>query len=183
MKLSVEKTLLPLAVIMLFIVAQSCNQKKKQGEVHIEQHEKNQGEHKGNHEHAEEQEHTEEHDHAGFELEELTLNNGEKWQADKPTNRNAENLLAIGNRFSKKDHRTLEDYRTFGSEVEAGINKMIRECTMRGEPDVALHIWFFPILEGAESLKEANNAEGLEEVSSEMIKRMRIYDDFFEYNE
>lgn len=110
----------------------------------------------------------------------LTLNNGVKWESDEPTDRNAGVLVGIGDQFSKKSNRTLEDYHTFGNDINTALNTMIRECTMEGEADMALHYWFLPVLEQTGTLRDATDTTGLSSVTSEMTQRLRIYGDYFE---
>ena len=159
------------ALALLFVVVQACNQTVK---------DKDQEQELMEHPHEESLDKNDSHDHGSHDEDRLTLNNGAKWQDDEPTNKNANIIISIGDQFEKDDTRTLEDYNAFGNEVIEAINIMIRECTMKGEADLALHFWFAPILHQAEALKEATDTTGLSEIASEMIDRMRVYHDYFE---
>jgi hypothetical protein len=88
------------------------------------------------------------------------LNNGAKWEADEPTNKNAGLLIANGDQFEKKSNRTLEDYHDFGNDINSGINKMIKECTMKGAQDQALHMWFLRVLKQTNTLKTQLTPQG-----------------------
>lgn len=156
MKNVILKSVLPAAVALLFILPQACNQSgKDQGQ-------------------------NETHEHDSLVSYKLTLNNGVKWKADGPTKKNAAILISIGEQFSKKSNRTLEDYHAFGQDINSGINTMIKECTMEGEEDKALHLWFLPLLNQVSSLKNATDTAGLSNITSEMIHRLGIYKDYFE---
>ena len=170
MKKNVFKFILPLATALFFIMPQACNQSgKEQDKVQTETHQ---------HEHPDSYE--EHHEHESMSSDSLVLNNGAKWNADEPTNKNAGLLIATGDQFAKKSNRTLEDYHTFGKDITSGINKMINECTMEGAPDQALHLWFLPLLKQTGTLKEATDTTGLNNLSSQMIHRLHIYHDYFE---
>lgn len=86
----------------------------------------------------------EEHHH--FENGVLKLNDGKKWQADQPTRENVAHLQSLAVSYESEPPSSVSGLQTFGSEVNEGINQMIRECTMTGEADEALHHWFFPIM-------------------------------------
>lgn len=170
MKKNLFKFVLPFATALLFIMPQACNQSgKNQDQTQSETHE---------HEPSDSQ--AENHEHESMVSDSLVLNNGAKWKADVPTNKNAGLLIATGDQFGKKSNRTLEDYHAFGNDINSGINKMINECTMEGAPDQALHMWFLPVLKQTGTLKNATDTTGLGNLTSEMIHRLHIYPDYFE---
>lgn len=166
MKKNVLKLVLPIAVFFIFILAQGCNQSGKNQEQAPT----------GTTEHAT----SESHEHESMASDSLALNNGAKWKADEPTNKNAGLLIATGDQFSKNSKRTLEDYHAFGNDITSGINKMIKECTMEGKEDAALHLWFLPLLQQTGTLKDAKDTTGLGSVTSEMIHRLQMYKNYFE---
>lgn len=167
MKNVYRKLVLPTIVVLSFIILQACNQSGEKQEP-TDQHNPAQIEH-----------HEDEHAHEGNVSGKLTLNNGSKWLADDPTNKNAATLISIGEQFSKKSNKTLTGYRAFGNDIQSAINKMIKECTMKGEADQALHYWFLPILEQVNTLKEATDTTGLSSITSEMNHRLNEYHDYF----
>ena len=168
MKKAVSKLVLSVAMVMFFIVPQACNPSgKNQDQAQTEAHE-----------HSETDE--DHHDHESIAAESLTLDNGTKWEADEPTNNNANLLISIGDRFSDISNKTLEDYQIFGKDILGGINKMIQECSMEGAADHALHLWFLPLLEQSRTLQEATDTTGLASLTSEMIHRLNEYYDYFE---
>lgn len=170
MKKTAPKLFLLFAAAFLFILPQSCKQNAKKQEHQHEQAEADAHEHEDDHAHS----------HEGVDSDMLTLNNGSKWMADEPTNKNASILISIGEMFSKDSDKTLEDYHTFGNDINAAINLMIKECSMKGEADQALHYWFLPLLEQVNTIKEATDTIGLGTITSEMIHRLKEYNDYFE---
>ncbi len=166
MKKNILKLVLPTVVFSIFILAQGCNQSGKHQELAPTE--------------ANEHETGDSHDHDSMATDSLTLNNGAKWKADEPTNKNAGALIATGDQFSKSSKRTLDDYHAFGNDITSGINKMIKECTMEGKEDAALHLWFLPLLKQTNALKEATDTTGLGAVTSEMIHRLQMYKNYFE---
>src|SRR5690606_22698145 len=145
----------------------SCNQSEKNGnQIQTEQHDEI-------HDH-------EAHDQENHSVDRLTLNNGAKWPADAPTNKNAKIIISIGDQFLENDNKNLQDYQTFGSDVNEAINTMIQECTMKGEADMALHFWFAPIMQSAHILKEASDTNELRNIALKMNDRMHSYHEYFE---
>ena len=172
MKSGNVKYSLAIALALIYILAPSCNQSEKSDDqMHTESHDEIHEQGGVDDDHA---------DHGDHSVDQLTLHNGAKWPADAPTNKNADVIISIGDQFSKMNPKTVEDYKTFGNDVNEAINTMIRECTMKGEADMALHYWFAPILQNASDLKETSNINELENIASEMIDRIHIYHQYFE---
>lgn len=171
MKTTFSKLFLLFVAAFLFAMNQSCEND------HAEEH--NHTEHT-NHDDHDAHDHDHDHDHVSDGVDKLTLNDGQKWEADEPTNKNVEMLVSIGKEFSNDADKSLEDYNKFGSDVIDAINVMIKECTMEGAADQALHYWFLPIMNNANSLKDATDIAGLDDVASETIGRMNVYQDYFE---
>ena len=74
----------------------------------------------------------------------LTLNNGQKWKADAPTNENVVDMRTIVQNFSAVPHTDLSDYQILNSDLQKGVDKMIQECKMKGPDHDALHLWLEP---------------------------------------
>ncbi|SRR5690606_22823177 len=172
MKPGIVKFGLGIAIALIYILATSCNQSEKSNDhMHTESHEEIHDQSEVHDDHA---------DHGDHSVDQLTLHNGAKWPADAPTNKNADVIISIGDQFSKKDPKTVEDYQKFGNDVNEAINTMIRECTMKGEADMALHYWFAPILQNASDLKKTSDTNELKSIASEMNDRIHIYHQYFE---
>lgn len=176
MKHYIIKPFLTVATLTCFILIQSCNNSSEERHDQSQHHEQSQDHDNHNHESIS----VGSHGHDGMTGDDLSLNDGEKWEADEPTNRNAEIIRTIGTHFQEIGEKTLEDYQTFGHEVNEAINTMIRECTMEGEADQALHNWFLPLLQHAETLQDATDTDGLDEIADKMIDRINMYSGYFE---
>lgn len=176
MKFNIINLLFSVAVVTSFILIQSCNNSPEQHHEGAQDHEEIQ-DHEG-------QDHDSHgvgsHGHESLTEERLTLNNGSKWEADEPTNRNAEKIIAIADHFLEINDKNLQAYQAFGEDITEALNTMIRECTMEGEADQALHLWFFPLLQHAETLQNATGTDGLDEIAVKMIDRINMYSGYFE---
>src|SRR5690606_41134019 len=110
----------------------------------------------------------------------LELNNGKKWKLDAPTKHNAAQMKAMTKQFQGSNPSTLADFKKYGSDIKAGLDQMILECTMTGADDQALHEWFFPILENTGEIAKTDNTEKAKELSHEIIERINVLDQYFE---
>lgn len=82
----------------------------------------------------------------------ITLNNGEKWQADKHTNDKVSEM-----KTQVANYKKSKDYAKLSTDLEAGVNELIKGCTMDGEPHNQLHHWLEPFMGKVQSMKDASN--------------------------
>ncbi|HRO46434.1 hypothetical protein [Agriterribacter sp.] len=110
----------------------------------------------------------------------LALNNGQKWEADTPTNENVEAIRSIAQSFAVKPHTAITDYHVLGSGLQKGLNKMIQECKMSGPDHDALHQWFEPILKDVNELKKVEAIASAEKIFHAINERLDLYTQYFE---
>ena len=110
----------------------------------------------------------------------LTLNNGQKWKADMPTNENVTALRTAAQNFAAGSHSSLSDYASVASELQNGLDKMIRECKMSGADHDALHVWLEPLLKGVGELTKAKDAAAAEKIFNAIDERLDLYPQYFE---
>jgi len=82
----------------------------------------------------------------------ITLNNGEKWEADNHTNEKVSEMKTEVENYKKNN-----DYSKLATNLEADVSELIKGCTMDGEPHNQLHHWLEPYIGLVNSLKDANN--------------------------
>ncbi|MEO6844469.1 MAG: hypothetical protein ABI184_04800 [Ginsengibacter sp.] len=111
---------------------------------------------------------------------ELTLNNGAKWQADTMTNRHLIQIKTMANMFKVAPFPAVEKYQILGSDLQAGLNSMIKDCTLKGAPDEALHKWMLPILHQAQALKNVTDTATAKPIFDSLDQRINIYYDYFQ---
>lgn len=123
---------------------------------------------------------TTEHNHQHSEAPMLTLNNGAKWNSDESTNKNVSELETIIHRWHGNTNKVLPDYQTAGNELQAGLDKMIRECRMKGPDHDALHLWLEPLLKNVRDLKKASREKEAAAVFHQIDERIKNYHQYFE---
>ncbi len=107
----------------------------------------------------------------------LVLNNGIKWKADSVTITNAEALQAI---ITSANPKTLEDYRKISAEINEGLNKMIKQCTMKGADHDALHLWLEPLIKNVKELGESSTVEKAAPILHELETQANLFPQYFE---
>ena len=107
----------------------------------------------------------------------LSLNNGAKWQADASTNAN---VGALKNILALAKPTATEHYQATGKLLQAGLDKMIRECRMQGADHEALHQWLEPLMGQVQKLQEASSIEEAQTLYGELEKQLQVYDAYFE---
>lgn len=123
---------------------------------------------------------TTEHTHQNSEAPMLTLNNGVKWDSDESTNKNVSELESMMHRWHENKNKALPDYQKAGNELQAGLDKMIRECRMKGPDHDALHLWLEPLLKNVSELNKTTSEKEAENVFHQIDGRIKSYHQYFE---
>jgi hypothetical protein len=108
--------------------------------------------------------------------EKLVLNNGEKWKADSITNANVAIIESI---ISNNKPVSLEDYLKAAGEIKQSLNKLIKDCRMKGPDHDALHHWLEPFLATHKQLSEVKTVEEAQAIYKELDAQIRVYPEFF----
>lgn len=106
---------------------------------------------------------------------ELTLNNGQKWNADAATNARVKKMQELTYDF-RQSNRT--DYATLGNEMQTQIDSLISACKMKGPDHDALHVWLMPVMRYTKKLHDADKKEAAE-AYHELNERLTLYDAYF----
>lgn len=108
---------------------------------------------------------------------ELTLNNGNRWKADSITHVNVSALSKI---ITEQKPATLEDYHASAQQLQAGIEKLLTDCRMKGDEHEALHHWLEPIMESNGKLSKSTTVEEASTLYNAERERINIYPQYFE---
>ena len=154
---------------------------EESGDAHNDSHEMHdQAEDHSGHDHGEEGHEGHGHDeHGGHEHSDatsdgITLNNGEKWQADKHTNdKVSEMKKEIAN------YKESNDYEILTTNLEADVKELIKGCTMVGEPHNQLHYWLEPYLAVVQSMKDASDEVDKSAKVAEIETSLNQYTEYF----
>lgn len=108
----------------------------------------------------------------------LTLNNGAKWNGDEPTNANVKNLETILSDFNPSTPAT-EDYVTLSNNLQAGLNKLIQDCRMKGPDHDALHAWLEPLIVKVKNLKAITDINTAKASTNDIKEHIELYHEYF----
>lgn len=106
-------------------------------------------------------------------LEGLTLNNNQKWVANKETHIGMKRIDSI------LKNNTTSDPKVIGEALSKQTGYIIKSCNMTGEAHDQLHVVLVPILETIGDLKEAQNTSELEIKTKNLQRLTTTYFNFF----
>ncbi len=107
----------------------------------------------------------------------LVLNNGAKWKADSSTKINVALLRDISSSAQKAN---LENYHQTAEQLQEGLNKMVKECKMKGPDHDALHKWLEPLVEKMKEFKKQTETERAAISLEEIKKQLNLFPIYFE---
>ncbi len=114
--------------------------------------------------------------HEVEQVEGLTLNNGEKWEANSETHKGMTQIKTI---IENMDALTLDDYHLMGNKCDEQTTFIISNCSMGGEAHNQLHHVLHPILDDIDSLITSKDIESAEKAFYSLEKNIKDYFSFF----
>lgn len=110
---------------------------------------------------------------SAFKLEGLTLNNNEKWLANKETHIGMKRIDSILKFDSFKDGNKL------GKALSKETSYIIKNCNMTGNAHDQLHIVLIPIIELISDIKDVKNTSELEKKVTNLQRLSATYFQYF----
>ncbi|MBL1279808.1 MAG: hypothetical protein COA33_006030 [Fluviicola sp.] len=107
---------------------------------------------------------------------ELTLDNGEKWESNAETYQGMTELRTLLENFNGE---TLEDYHLLGDKSNEQTAFIISNCSMKGAAHDQLHFVLLPILENKDNLISAETIESAEIEFSKLDENVESFFTFF----
>jgi hypothetical protein len=86
----------------------------------------------------------------------------------------------MANMFRVAPSPTADRYQIFGSDIQMKLDTLVRDCTLKGAPDEALHKWMMPILRQSRDLKKVSDTAKARLIFDSLDNRINIYYDYFE---
>lgn len=109
-------------------------------------------------------------------MDEIQLNNGDKWLADIKTTKGVNTMLKL---ISESKTETVEDYVILANKLNDRKNILIKECTMTGSSHDNLHVFLHPLIEKIDVLlKTKTIGEGAETLKS-ITDNLNAYKSYF----
>ena len=106
----------------------------------------------------------------------IVLNNGIKWQANKET---TDGVMAMLSLMNESKTSTMNDYKKLGDGLNEVKNSVVKECTMKGASHDNLHVWLYPLIKKIEMLQKTKNTEEGAYFTSSIKKHLEGYYEYF----
>lgn len=107
----------------------------------------------------------------------VSLNNGEKWQANPETTEGIKKMTGLVKEFPAQP--ALEDYHALKGKLETEFDQVIKQCTMTGEAHEQLHNYLLPLKKHIDKLGAAT-IEECQAALQEVSHRLDAYGTYFQ---
>ncbi len=111
-------------------------------------------------------------------IEQLTLNDGEKWEANEETHKGFEEMSDLLKSFDVSNDK---NYKQLGENLSEQTGYVIKHCTMKGEAHDQLHIVLVPILNEVSDMKESENNQQAEHAKENVETLVESYFVYFKH--
>lgn len=168
-----KKSILSIAILALLFT--SCNNSKKETQ-NTEQNNTEEVETVSHDNHESHETHDAHSAISNNWMEEIQLDNGNKWVANEETNIGVEKMKDI---LKTQQTTTLEGYHQLAKELTEAKNYVIKECTMKGPSHDNLHVWLLPLMEKIDALSEVGNIEEASKIKNSIQENVEAYNRYF----
>lgn len=117
--------------------------------------------------------HESHHEHS----ESIVLNNGSKWKVDEPMMEVILKMEGDVNTFMTSENK---DYKAFQVSLQADIDNLTSNCTMKGQAHDELHKWLLPYIDMVELLKNAPNDTDAAAIATQIQDSFKVLHTYFE---
>lgn len=107
---------------------------------------------------------------------EITLNEGTQWKANRET---TEEILKMTELVERSSASTPEDYRELGNSLNIEKNLLLERCTMKGPSHENLHIYLQPLIEMIGKLQKVQTAEEGKKLVAKIKDHLETYHSYF----
>ncbi|MEH6763381.1 MAG: hypothetical protein V7655_02685 [Aequorivita antarctica] len=108
---------------------------------------------------------------------EMKLDNGNKWQANLETTEGVNKMLSL---IKASDPQIVEDYHALASKLNEDKNFVIKKCTMKGPSHDNLHVFLQPLIEKIEALGKVSTTDEGAEVTASIKDNLDGYYNYFQ---
>lgn len=108
---------------------------------------------------------------------EINLDNGNKWDANKETTEGVHKMLSL---VQTSEQKTLEDYQSLAKDLNEAKNYLVKECTMEGPSHDNLHVLLHPLIEKIEALGKVSTVNEGSVVTASIKENLNAYSKYFQ---
>ena len=118
----------------------------------------------------------EEHQH-NAEIQNIELNNGEKWEVDANMITHIRNMENDVISFAKVEQK---DYKSLSEKLQSNIDLLTSNCTMKGKAHDELHKWLLPYIDLVKELSEAKDETEAEKQFQNIQTSFTAFNQYFQ---
>lgn len=107
----------------------------------------------------------------------IELNNGEKWKVD---NNMMVHIRTMEQDFSAYETAQNKDFKELAYSLQANIDLLTSNCTMKGKAHDELHKWLLPYIETVEELSASKSDKDAAEYLSEIKLSFQTFNQYFQ---
>lgn len=108
---------------------------------------------------------------------EISLDNGNKWEANLETTEGVDKMLDL---IAASDKKTVEDYHALASKLNEEKNIVVKKCTMKGPSHDNLHVFLHPLIEKIEALGKVSTVDKGSELIANIKDNLNGYYNYFQ---
>jgi hypothetical protein len=109
----------------------------------------------------------------------ISLNNGERWQANIETTQGIKRMQEILAPHVEKVPADANMCKSLGESLQAELDGIIKQCTMTGDAHEQLHHFLTPLFSSVNQLKEGRSADCPETIRS-LKAHLDSYEKYFQ---
>lgn len=159
------KNLIP-TLILILVLATSCNNTKNTKEVRDDVMKTNKG-----------KTDTNTPTNLTFDWQEdMALDNGKKWQANPETTEGIQAMLELVNNH---DMSTVKSFKQLGDDLNIIKNYTIKSCTMKGKSHDNLHVFLLPLMEKISELSNVSSTPEGHDLQGYIQEHLELYTTYF----
>lgn len=110
-------------------------------------------------------------------VEEMSLNNGTKWEANLETTTGIADMAKL---VAETKTISVEDYRNLGNGLNEVKNNIVKECTMTGASHDNLHVFLHPLIQKIELLQKTDDTETAAKIKESINGHLKSYYTYFD---
>lgn len=107
---------------------------------------------------------------------EIQLDNGNKWEANLETTQGVDKMMTL---INKNNPKTVEDYHQLASKLNDEKNMVVKECTMEGPSHDNLHVFLHPLIEKIDALGNVSTVDQGAEITESIKENLEGYTNYF----
>lgn len=108
--------------------------------------------------------------------EDIQLNQGTQWKANRET---TEGILNMTRVLAQSSPSSAEEYRELGKALAKEKNLVLKRCTMKGPSHNNLHIYLQPLIGKIGELQEVDSVEKGKQLLTEIEEHLKAYHTYF----